>query len=77
MAAVRRHPGVVTLFVVVLVGAGIALWLAPFLGAILLAGLAVAVFVLVVPSLTRTTVEGPGYQYRDKSSPIVRDKRRD
>jgi hypothetical protein len=60
-----------------LIGAGIALWLAPVLGAVLLAALGVTAVLLALPSLFKMNIEGPGHQYRDESSPIVREKRRD
>jgi hypothetical protein len=63
--------------VIVLVGLGIALWLAPLVAAILVAGLGGAAMLLVLPSVFKITVRGPGYQYRDDSSPVVRRRRRD
>ena len=80
MAAVRRHPGLLALLGVYLLGAGIAVWLAPVLGVIMLAALVLAGFVLLVvllwPSLLNTSLHGPGYQYRDESSSIARRKPR-
>ena len=76
MAALRRHPVLSALLVVYLIGAGIALWLAPLLGGLMLAALGLVGFLLLLPSLLNIDLHGPGYQYRDESSPIVRRKRR-
>jgi hypothetical protein len=76
VAALRRHPVLSALLVVYLLGAGIALWLAPLLGGIMLAALAVVGSLVLLPSLLNIGLHGPGYQYRDESSPIVRRKRR-
>ena len=76
MAALRRHPVLSALLLVYLLGAGIALWLAPLLGGIMLAALGVGGSLVLVPSLFAIDLHGPGYQYRDENSPIVRRKRR-
>ncbi len=75
MAALRRHPVLNALLLVYLLGAGIALWLAPLLGGIMLAALALVGSMFLLPSLFNIDLHGPGHQYRDESSPIVRRKR--
>jgi hypothetical protein len=76
VARVRRHPAWLALLVVYLIGAGIALWLAPMLGAILLVALGLVGSTVLVPSLFTLELRGPGHQYRDESSPLARRKRR-
>ena len=74
LARIRRDPVLLVLLVIYVIGAGIALWLAPVLGAILLAALGFVGVMLLLPSLLNIGLHGPGYQYRDESSPIVRRK---
>ena len=76
MAALRRHPAFGALLIVYVIGAGIAPWLAPVLGGIMLAALGLVGFVLLLPSLFTIDLHGAGSRYRDESSPTVRRKRR-
>jgi hypothetical protein len=74
--AIFRRPAVLALLVIAVTGIAIAAWLAPLVAGIVVAGIAGAGFVLILPWVYKTSVHGPGYQYRDDSSPISRNHRR-
>ena len=61
----RSHPVRLVVWVVVVAVTIVAWWLLPIVGAAMTLGIGAAIGFLVLPEVIRTTVRGPGYQYRE------------